>query len=60
MPKQLKFTKAEQKIITDSIAAISQILVHKMEGGIENPCLEGTMQIDKENTKVDFSFTAQS
>lgn len=59
MGKQLKFTDDEQKTVTDAIMAINQILLLKMDDGVERPELDGEMLIDNEDKKVVFSFVAQ-
>ena len=59
MKKQLEFTEQEQKTVTDAIMAINEILLLKMDDGVESPTLEGTMDVDNEDKKVVFSFIAQ-
>lgn len=59
MGKQIEFTEQEQKIVTDAIMAINEILLLKMDDGVESPTLEGTMDVDNEDKKVVFSFVAQ-
>lgn len=38
---------------------INEILLLKMDEGVTEPTLEGTMDIDNEDKKVVFSFVAQ-
>jgi hypothetical protein len=59
MGKQLEFTAQEQKTVTDAIMAINEILLLKMDDGVESPTLEGIMDVDNEDKKVVFSFVAQ-
>ena len=59
MGNQLEFTEQEQKTVTDAIMAINEILLLKMDDGVESPTLEGTMDVDNEDKKVVFSFVAQ-
>lgn len=59
MKKQLKFTEEEQSTLTNAIMAINEILLLKMDEGVESPTLEGTMDVDNENKQVVFSFVAQ-
>lgn len=59
MGKQLEFTEQEQNTVTNAIMAINEILLLKMDDGVIEPTLEGTMDIDNEDKKVVFSFIAQ-
>ena len=59
MKNQLEFTEHEQNTVTNAIMAINEILLLKMDDGVETPALEGTMDVDNEDKKVIFSFIAQ-
>lgn len=59
MKKQLEFTTAEHKIITNSLMKINEILLSKMDEGIKEPILDGTQTVDNEDKEVIFSFTAR-
>ena len=60
MGKQLKFTKKEQERLPDLIKEIGTILLSKMNGGVDRPIIEGTMDIPEENREVVFSICAQN
>ena len=57
MGKQLEFI--EQDTVTNAIMAINEILLLKMDDGVTEPTLEGTVDVDNEDKKVVFSFIAQ-
>ena len=57
MGKQMEFTEQEQEKVTNAIIAINKILLLKMDDGVTELTLEGTMDI--EDKKVVFSFIAQ-
>lgn len=56
---KLEFTEQEQSKVTNAIMIINEILLLKMDDGIETPTLEGTVNVDNEDKKVIFSFVAQ-
>lgn len=59
MGKQLEFSEQEQNTVTNAIMAINEILLLKMDDGVPEPTIEGTLDIDNEDKKVVFSFIAQ-
>jgi hypothetical protein len=59
MGKQLELTEKEQKRVSGAIMAISEILLLKIDKGVERPELEGILNIDNEDREVIFSITAQ-
>ena len=59
MGKQLKFTKEEQKKISNSLTYINSILLAKMENGVTEPTLAGVMSVKGQNIRVVFSIKAE-
>lgn len=59
MSKQLEFTSKEEIIIQESINNIVSILFSKMDEGVKNPNLEGTVEVDNQDKKAVFEFIAQ-
>jgi len=59
MGKQLEFTKIEQGIITESIKSLGEILLRKMDEGVERPALEGNMDVENEDRVVKFEIIAE-
>ena len=57
--KELDLTKHEQEMITNAIMVVSEILLLKMDEGVESPTIEGTMDVENKDKEVLFAFTAQ-
>lgn len=58
MGKQLKFTKKEQKTITNCLMCISEILFLKMDNGVDSPNLSGEIEVTDQNKMITFEIEA--
>lgn len=59
MGKQLEFTAKEQRTIVKAIMKVNEILLLKMDEGVDAPTFDGEMDVANEDKKVVFSFEAK-
>jgi hypothetical protein len=59
MSKQITLTKKEKKEIPLLLMSIGEILIRKMDDGVEAPQLEGTFEITNMGVKISFDIRAE-
>lgn len=59
MSKQLELSQDEQERIPEYLTAISAILISKLDLGVDQPTLEGTISVSGEGKEIVFQITAR-
>ena len=60
MGKQMYLTEEEQRIVPQLLNGITSILLERMDEGVENPTIDGKVNVQGEDREIIFSISAKS